>query len=63
MRPLFKAHVNADVFLDKAKGGCTVRVPDPNVLAGNSVLHISVLPDYTTGSIETSFTEVALTSP
>jgi hypothetical protein len=40
-----------------------VPVPDPKLLAGSSVLHISMLPDYTTGSIETSFTEVALTSP
>ncbi len=63
MRPLFKAHVDAQVFLDKKSGSHTVTVPDPALLAGNSVLHISVLPDYTTGLIETSFTEVAVTAP
>jgi len=63
MRPLFKTHVDPEAFLEKNSGSCTVNVPDPKLLAGKSVLHISVLPDYTTGSIETSFTEVALTSP
>ncbi len=63
MHPLFKAHLDSLVFRSKESGSCTVKVPDPAMLAGNSVLHISVLPDYTTGSIETSFTEVAVTSP
>lgn len=63
MRPLFKAHVDSQVFSEKTSGSCTIVVPDPKLLAGNSVLHISVLPDYATGMIETSFTEVALTSP
>jgi hypothetical protein len=63
MRPLFKAHVEPQVFSEKDSGRCTIAVPDPKLLSDNSVLHISVLPDYTTGSIETSFTEVALTSP
>ncbi len=63
MRPLFKAHVDSSVFIDKSSSNCTVAVPDPALLAGNSVLHISVLPDYTTGLIETPFTEVAVTSP
>ena len=63
MRPLFKTHLDSKVFQNKSTGYCTVKVPDPGLLSGSSVLHISVLPDYTTGSIETSFTEVALTSP
>ncbi len=63
MRPLFKAHVEPDAFNNKTADDYTVPVPNPALLAGNGVLHISVLPDYTTGLIETSFTEVAVTSP
>jgi len=63
MRPLFKAHVDADLFNSKTIDNHTVTVPNPAQLAGNSVLHISVLPDYSTGLAETSFTEVAVPSP
>jgi hypothetical protein len=63
MRPLFKTRIDSDIFSDKASGSYTVTVPPLTPLAGNSVLHISVLPDYTTGLIETSFSEVAVTSP
>lgn len=62
MNPLFKGHIPGSVFLDMERSEYELVVPDGVPIENKSVLHISVVPDTTAGTIETPFTEVAALS-
>jgi hypothetical protein len=62
MRPMFKDYIDARMFEDKRLHSLDVVVPEDVNTAGISVLHINVLPDNSTGFIETTFTEVSAIS-
>lgn len=59
MKPLFKASLDPTLFQDKTKS--TIRVPVPQELQEQAVsmLHITLIPDYRSGQLETTFTEVS----
>lgn len=57
MVELFKARVDGSVFADKAQRTCQVDVPgDPIRNAG--VLHLKIVPDFSTGDVMTTFSKV-----
>ncbi len=62
LKPLFMGYVEGKVFSDKDRNVAELVVPEDEPITGVNVLHISVVPDYRTGSIETEFTEVAALS-
>jgi len=62
MNPLFKGHIPGSVFQDEERSTYELTIPDGVPIENKSVLHISVVPDVSTGAIETPFTEVAVLS-
>jgi hypothetical protein len=62
MNPLFKGHIPGSVFQTKDTNTYELAIPEGVPIDHKSVLHISVVPDVSTGAIETPFTEVAVLS-
>lgn len=62
LKPLFMGYVEGKMFSNKDRSVTELVVPQDEPITGVNVLHISVVPDYRTGSIETEFTEVAALS-
>jgi hypothetical protein len=57
MVELFKTRVDASVFADKSRGMYRIDVPgEPIRNAG--VLHVKLVPDFSSGDVTTSFTKV-----
>ncbi len=63
MRPLFKGRIDASVFSDKTMNHHTVAIPKGLMTDKSPIYHIRVLPDYTSGTLDTPFVEVTATSP
>jgi len=59
LNPLFKAYIAPDVFRDKSRDNLLIEVPEDLQEEAVSLLHITLMPDYKSGQIETSFTEVS----
>ena len=58
LNPLFKATIAREVFQDKTRNSIRITVPPEMQEQADTRLHIDLLPDYTSGGLETSFTEV-----
>lgn len=58
LNPLFKAEIAREVFQDKTRNSIRITVPPELQEQADTRLHIDLLPDYTSGGLETSFTEV-----
>jgi len=59
MKPLFSSRIDGSEFGDKSHDHYTVRVPSHESL-GEKTVFIKLVPDESTGSIETTFTEVSV---
>lgn len=59
LNPLFKAYIAPDVFKDKSRDNLLVAVPENLQGEAVSMLHITLMPDFKSGPLETSFTEVS----
>jgi anti-sigma factor RsiW len=57
MQPLFKEHVSADVFDDGIRNTYQIAVPG-SPIQDVDILLIQIVPDYSSGRVETSFTDV-----
>ncbi|MGI6139510.1 MAG: FecR domain-containing protein [Candidatus Hydrogenedentales bacterium] len=58
LNPLFKTHIPPSVFQDKTHTSINIDVPAEVQTHAENRLHIDLLPDYSTGQLDTSFTEV-----
>ncbi len=59
LNPLFKAFIAPEVFRDKSRNSLLVAVPAELQQQAVSMLHITLMPDYRSGQVQTSFTEVS----
>ena len=62
MRSLFKGSIKSYVFDEKDRSSFELAIPDGITIPGIAVLHLNVVPDKSTGAIETDFTEVSALS-
>lgn len=58
MVELFRQRIEKAVFVDRSQSSVEIKVPG-NPIEDASVLHIKIVPDFTTGAKETSFTKVS----
>jgi hypothetical protein len=58
MNPLFRGHIDARVFADPAHSQFEMVIPPDVSVTEVTILHIDVVPDHTTGRLDTPFTEV-----
>lgn len=59
LNPLFKAEIAPSLFQDKTKSSLKIAVPPELREQAVSMLNITLMPDYKSGQLETSFTEVS----
>ena len=59
LNPLFKAEIAPGLFQDKSQSSLRIAVPPELREQAVSMLHITLMPDYKSGQLETSFTEVS----
>lgn len=63
MTPLFRGHIEAQVFSDPSLENFELAIPPDVAVTDVTMLHIDIVPDHSTGNVETPFTEIfALTS-
>lgn len=62
LKPLFKGRIDPWVFEDGGFSTHTILVPEGPAWTSIGVLHITVMPDFSTGNRETDFTEVSATA-
>lgn len=58
MEELFSEHVGGDTFGNKDKDSVTLPVPG-NPISGVNVIHIKLVPDFSAGSLKTSFKRIS----
>lgn len=59
LNPLFKVEIAPKLFQDKTRSSLKIAVPPELQEQAVSMLHITLMPDYKSGRLETSFTEVS----
>jgi hypothetical protein len=59
LNPLFKNYISPDVFGDKNRSSIRIAMPPELQEQAVATLHITLAPDYGSGSLATSFTEVS----
>jgi ferric-dicitrate binding protein FerR (iron transport regulator) len=61
MQEIFEEHIDAGVFADKTRRSYEVHVPG-EPLRDVDVVHLKIIPDFSTGEVRTSFTKVSALS-
>jgi len=58
MEELFSEHVSGDIFGNPNKGSLTIPVPE-DPISGVNVIHIKLVPDFSSGVLKTSFNKIS----
>lgn len=58
MHPLFRGFISPEVFKEKGRSLFELKIPEDVTLSTVKILHIDVVPDHSSGPVETPFTEV-----